>query len=462
MNILSAFVGSGDQGTLLSGTSMAAPHTAGIAVLVRQAHPTWSPIAVKGALMSTADPSRIGDWNVVRGGTGMVSAPAAVDATTFFSTRNGSNHLAFGFQELKGNYADSRTITLNNTSRKAVTYDLATQLDSLGLTRFSATVSPSTVTVPARSNRTITVTLKIRDAQNLPDVSADTGGDQAAVSGVLVATPRGTTAGVHTLRAPLALVPYGLSDIRAAAKAGAGVPKGFTGNIAVANRGVHFGTYDTYQWVASDASRDNATPGTPDARDVGVQQFPISATDSLLVFAVSVNNRFTTAATTEFDVYLDVDLDGADDFVTVGVDFGLLTAGAPDGDFQSFTIDLHTGAIVDLWSAFAPNNGAVVELPVLASSIGATGPVRVTVETGSVVEIAPYDAVGSGLYDPTRPAVSMGDFGVLDPAATATLPVSIDTAAAAQQGTLGWLVVSVDDAAGSREADRVPLRLPRD
>jgi hypothetical protein len=34
--------------------------------------------------------------------------------------------------------------------------------------------------------------------------------------------------------------------------------------------------------------------------------------------------------------------------------------------------------------------------------------------------------------------------------------------AAAEQGALGWLVVSVDDAAGSREADRVPLRQRRD
>ncbi len=462
VNILSAFVGSGDQGALLSGTSMAAPHTAGIALLVRQAHPTWGPIAVKGALMSTADPSRVGDWNVIRGGTGMVSAPAAVDASTFFSTKNGSNHLAFGFQELKGTYADSRTISLNNTSKKAVTYDLATQLDTLGLTQFSATVSPATVTVSARSARTITVTLRIRDAQNLPDVSVDTGGDQAVVSGLLVATPRGTVAGVHTLRAPLALVPYGLSDIRATAKPGVGVPKGYTGSVALANRGIHYGTYDTYQWIATDAARDNATPGTPDARDVGVQQFPISATDELMVFAVSLNNRFTTAATTEIDVYIDVDRDGIDDFLTVGVDFGLLTSGAPNGDFQSFTIDLATFDIVDLWSAFAPNNGSIAELPVLASAIGASGPVGIRVETGTVVELAAYDVVASGLYDPTSPAVSMGDFDVIDAAGTATLPVSIDPAAAAQQGARGWLVVSVDDAAGAREADRVPLRLPRD
>uniref|UniRef100_A0A0E0QJT3 Subtilisin-like protease n=1 Tax=Oryza rufipogon TaxID=4529 RepID=A0A0E0QJT3_ORYRU len=58
---------------ILSGTSMACPHISGLAALLKAAHPTWSPAAIKSALMTTAYIKDNSNGTMVDESTGVVA-----------------------------------------------------------------------------------------------------------------------------------------------------------------------------------------------------------------------------------------------------------------------------------------------------------------------------------------------------------------------------------------------------
>ncbi|WP_424535190.1 S8 family peptidase [Sphaerisporangium viridialbum] len=130
--------------TRLSGTSMATPHVAGAAALLRQARPGIRGGELKALLMGTAEHQ---DGNTVdEQGTGRVDVAGALAGQVVAS----GGALDFG-RVIKGSARVTRTMTYRNLTTAPV--QLA--LKSTG----TFTVSPETVTVPAVGTAEVTVAL---------------------------------------------------------------------------------------------------------------------------------------------------------------------------------------------------------------------------------------------------------------------------------------------------------------
>jgi minor extracellular serine protease Vpr len=105
----------GDDYAFLDGTSFSAPHVSGLAALLLQRHPSWTPAQVKSALMSTAGPAfadtaETQEVSVLVEGAGMARVGAADQPFVFTAPQS----LSFGYLPA-GAAATSKSIDVTIT-----------------------------------------------------------------------------------------------------------------------------------------------------------------------------------------------------------------------------------------------------------------------------------------------------------------------------------------------------------
>src|SRR5262249_8884372 len=127
----------------------------------------------------------------------------------------------------------------------------------------------------------------------------------------------------------------------------------------VANGGSAAGAADWYAWGLQDGADQGL--GGDDVTSVGAQSFPSAG---YMQVAIATANRFSNPSDFEFDVLVDVNGDGKDDYDVVAVNFGLLTTGSPDDQYAVAVINQHTEDGSIHWLADAPLDGSSVVMRV--------------------------------------------------------------------------------------------------
>ena len=469
VGIFSTLSGSGNLPGGNSGTSMASPHVAGVAVLVVQAHRDWHVEDVKAAIVNTGDPAAIGgvaSYRTSRGGTGLVQPLAAVKTHVVAIGNPDTASLSFGFTELKGDFSKKQRIELRNRGTSSATFNVS-PTNAAG-SPHSVVLGSSSVTVPAGGSVKLDVTLKVPVA-TVGD-SLGSGLSFREVAGLITFTPASSAdnAGV-TLRVPYYLVPRALSNVKAKANHNKVSSASPAATVKLTNAdGAIAGAGDFYAWGIDDPK--NAHLGSNDVRAVGVQSFPFSATSQLVVFGVNTWNRWSNAATNEF--YIGVDVDPAngngDDYVVVGVDQGAVQTGTFNGRMAAFVFSTRSAGATVNFFATAPTDSSTALLPVLSTQLCRTAePCLNAANPRFTYHIDSFDLVaetvdsapGVGKYNAWTSSISQGAFETVAPNATVDVPISIDPTEWALTPALGVMVVTLDNKAGQNEAATVPLTL---
>ena len=340
-SIVSAGVGTGNGVLSNTGTSMASPHVAGIAALLRSKYPKWTVEQVKAAIMNTAvhdiysEPNKGGRvLGPNRVGAGRVDAnyAASTQVLAYSSSDPGVVSAGFGVVEApitSSTVTRTKSIVLRNVGSKSHTVSLSYSavVKQPGV---SYSVSPKSVKIRGKGTKTVKVTMKVKPSalrrtidptMSTTTLSSWTGeGTRQFVSdasGRLLVKPSGKTA----LRVPVygAAKPVSVTTSSVGADAitlkGKGVQQG-TGSQQYLSKASLLTLGATSRRLPScvlGQISDCALNAT--ARSSDLRYTAAGSTGDLLWFGVTMWGNAPHLGGREVDIDIDVNGDGDRDYV---------------------------------------------------------------------------------------------------------------------------------------------------
>ena len=351
--IFSTATGTGNKGDNFSGTSMAAPHIAGVMALLREIHPDWTVAELKALAMNTATNDLFTGASLTgnkltptRVGAGRVNVPNAAlsNVVAYYKNDPGQVNVSFGSVEVVNSLTGVdktivKSITLSNMGGASesynVTFDsryLSAANPGLTFTLLSAgnVAISNPVTIPAYGTVEIKVQVSL-DAALLTrarDATIVTGRERFSEGGgYVVLTSTGSS---PMVRVPVHIAARPASNM-GVAETSITLPAPEIGTLSLTPSGIPVDTVDdgSLVYISELMGESPNEPSSTFSNNAGdlkyigaTSDFTSTVVGKAAFFSIATHGDWDTLSAVEFDIYIDTNEDGFDDYVLYNTNTG--------------------------------------------------------------------------------------------------------------------------------------------